>query len=74
MSPDRPCRRRLKDYFGRIRQQEVPEDRDVAGWQALLVNTEILIEEGVSLSGMLLFGKSPKPFLPQAGIDAVAFP
>lgn len=67
-------RRRLKDYFGRIRQQKVPEDRDEAGWQALLINTEIMIEEGVSLSGMLLFGKSPNRFLPQAGIDAVAFP
>lgn len=67
-------RRRLKDYFGRIRQQDVPEDRDEAGWQALLINTEIMIEEGVSLSGMLLFGKSPNRFLPQAGIDAVAFP
>lgn len=67
-------RRRLKDYFGRIRQQDVPEDRDEAGWQTLLINTEIMIEEGVSLSGMLLFGKSPNRFLPQAGIDAVAFP
>lgn len=67
-------RRRLNDYFGRIRQQDVPEDRDEAGWQALLINTEIMIEEGVSLSGMLLFGKSPNRFLPQAGIDAVAFP
>lgn len=67
-------RRRLKDYFGRIRQQDVPEDGDEAGWQALLINTEIMIEEGVSLSGMLLFGRSPNRFLPQAGIDAVAFP
>lgn len=67
-------RRRLKDYFGRIRQQDVPEDGDEAGWQTLLINTEIMIEEGVSLSGMLLFGKSPNRFLPQAGIDAVAFP
>lgn len=67
-------RRRLKDYFGRIRQQDVPEDKDEAGWQALLINTEIMIEEGVSLSGMLLFGKLPNRFLPQAGIDAAAFP
>ena len=67
-------RRRLKDYFSRIRQQDVPEDGDEAGWQALLINTEIMIEEGVSLSGMLLFGRSPNRFLPQAGIDAVAFP
>lgn len=67
-------RRRLKDYFGRVRQQEVPDDRDDAGWQTLLVNTEIMVEDGVTLSGMLLFGKTPNKFLPQAGIDAAAFP
>lgn len=67
-------RRRLKDYFGRIRQQDVPEDDDDVGWQTLLVNTEIMVEAGVTLSGMLLFGKTPNRFLPQAGIDAAAFP
>ena len=67
-------RRRLKDYFGRVRQQDIPEDRDETGWQTLLINTEIMIDEGVSLSGMLLFGKSPNRFLPQAGIDCAAFP
>ena len=66
--------RRLKDYFGRVRQQEVPEDRGNAGWQTLLVNREIMVEDGVTLSGMLLFGKTPNRFLPQAGIDAAAFP
>ncbi len=67
-------RRRLRDYFGRVRQQDVPDDDDQAGWQTLLVNTEILVEDGVSLSGMLLFGRTPNRFLPQAGIDAAAFP
>jgi ATP-dependent DNA helicase RecG len=67
-------RRRLRDYFGRIRQQQVPPDEDEAGWQTLLVNTEIMIEEGVTVGGMLLFGKTPNRFLPQAGIDAAAFP
>lgn len=66
-------RRRLRDYFGRIRQQDTPDNGDDAGWQTLLTNTEIMVEDGVSLSGMLLFGKSPNRFLPQAGIDAVAF-
>ena len=66
-------RRRLIDYFGRIRQQDVPGETDGAGWQTLLVNTEIMVEEGVSLSGLLLFGTAPNRFLPQAGIDAVAF-
>ena len=67
-------RRRLKDYFERVRQQNVPGDGDEAGWQRLLVNTEIMVEGGATLSGMLLFGISPNRFLPQAGIDAAAFP
>ena len=67
-------RRRLSEYFGRIRQQDVPEETDSAGWQTLLVNTEIMVEAGVSLSGLLLFGTTPNRLLPQAGIDAVAFP
>lgn len=67
-------RRRLKDYFGRVRQQDVPEDGDEDGWQTLLVNTDIMVEGGVTLSGMLLFGKMPNRFLGQAGIDAAAFP
>ena len=72
-------RRRLKDYFGRIRQQDFPKDLDKdkdsdTKWRTLLVNTEIMVEEGVTLSGMLLFGNTPNRFLPQAGIDAAAFP
>lgn len=67
-------RRRIKDYFRRVRQQEVPADDNDSGWQFLLINTEIMTEEGASLSGMLLFGNIPNRFLPQAGIDAVAFP
>src|ERR1700722_1358421 len=33
-----------------------------------------MVEEGVTLSGLLLFGNSPNRFLPFAGIDAAAFP
>ena len=66
--------RRLKDYFGRIRQQDVPDEADESGWRTLLVNTEIMVEEGVTLSGLLLFGKTPNRYLPQAGISAAAFP
>jgi ATP-dependent DNA helicase RecG len=67
-------KRRLRDYFGRIRQQEVPADEDEEGWKKLLVNTEIMTEEGVTVGGMLLFGTTPNRFLPHAGMDAVAFP
>lgn len=66
--------RRLRDYFGRVRQQEMPDDGDEAGWRTLLINTEIMVEEGVTLSGLLLFGTSPNRFLPFAGIEAAAFP
>ena len=66
-------RRRLKDYFGQIREQDLARDDDEAGWQTWLTNTEIMVEEGVTLSGLLLFGISPNRFLPQAGISAVAF-
>ena len=67
-------RRRLKDYFERVRQQEVPPDDDEAGWRTLLVNTEIMVDVSATLSGILLFGIAPNRFLPQAGIDAAAFP
>ncbi len=67
-------RRRLRDYFGRIRQQSVPSDDDETAWQTLLVNTEIMSEEGVTVGGILLFGTTPNRFLPHAGIDAAAFP
>ncbi len=66
--------RRLRNYFGDIRQQDVPADEDGEAWQSLLVNTEIITEEGVSVGGMLLFGKTPNRFLSHAGIDAVAYP
>jgi ATP-dependent DNA helicase RecG len=67
-------RRRLRDYFGRIREQEAPSDTDESGWRKLLVNTEIMTEEGVTIGGMLLFGTTPNRFLAQAGVDAAAFP
>ncbi len=73
-APDHLDRRRLRNYFGDIREQDVPDDDDKDAWQSLLVNTEIMTEEGVTVGGMLLFGKTPNRFLPHAGIDAVAYP
>ncbi len=67
-------RRRLRNYFGDIRQQDVPDDYDEEAWESLLVNTEVMSEEGVTVGGMLLFGANPNRFLPHAGIDAVAYP
>ncbi|MCY3879045.1 MAG: putative DNA binding domain-containing protein [Rhodobacteraceae bacterium] len=67
-------RRRLRNYFADIREQDVPEDGDEQAWRSLLINTEVITAEGVSVGGMLLFGKTPNRFLPHAGIDAVAYP
>jgi ATP-dependent DNA helicase RecG len=67
-------RRRLRDYFGRVRQQAMPADGDDADWKTLLMNTEIMTEEGVTVGGMLLFGTTPNRFLAHAGIDAASFP
>lgn len=65
--------RRLANYFGDVRQQNVPVDEDVKAWESLLINTEIMVEESISVGGMLLFGSMPNRFLPYAGIDAVAY-
>jgi len=70
--------RRLKDYFQRVRKQDIPHDEDMSGWKQLLINTEIMTNAGeqsvCTVAGLLLFGKNPNRFIPQAGIDAVAYP
>ena len=70
--------RRLRDYFVRVRGQDVPHHEDTAGWRQLLVNTEFLTDEGdtvpATIASLLLFCRNPNRFLPQAGISAVAYP
>lgn len=66
--------RRLANYFGQIRQQDTPAETDEAAWRILLFNTELSVEDGITLAAVLLFGRSPNRFLPQAGITAVAYP
>ncbi len=69
--------RRLVDYFHRIRSQETPAIEDTLAWQTLLSNTGFLVEEGdvtpATVAGLLLFSSNPNRFLPQAGVDAVAY-
>lgn len=75
-------KRRLRDYFSRLNRQEIsaePESEESQpAWRTLLVNTEFLSDESAdfpcTVAGLLLFGKTPNRFLPQAGIDAVAYP
>ena len=68
-------RHRLADYFERVRQQSAPEHEDAAGWRTLLTSTEIMVGDGptCSIAGLLLFGKTPNRFLPQAGITAAVY-
>lgn len=70
-------RRRLEDYFVRVRKQEIPRAEDRAAWIRLLVNVEILSDEGATcpstMAGLLLFGRTPNRFLPQAGLTVAAF-
>ena len=68
---------RLKNYFRDFRAQDIPLNDDIESWQRLLVNTEIMVEDHEkytpSVGGILLFGKNPNRYLPQAGITVVAY-
>jgi ATP-dependent DNA helicase RecG len=70
--------RRLEEYFRGIRQQDCPAPDDEAGWRRLLVNTDLMVEDRArsipTTGAMLLFGRSPNRYLPQAGVTAVAYP
>lgn len=66
--------RRLSNYFAYVRGQDAPDINEESAWKCLLFNTEIMVEDGITVSGILLFGRTPNRFLPQAGIDAVAYP
>ncbi len=69
--------RRLGNYFRDLRRQAVPEDTDLESWLRLLVNTELMAQDRTrpmpSAGGLLLFGRKPNRFLPQAGISAAAY-
>lgn len=70
--------RRLDNYFSIIRQQASPEKEDVDAWKQLLISTDFMVEDrekAIPTTGaILLFGKKPNRFLPQAGITATAYP
>ncbi|MGH3718735.1 MAG: ATP-binding protein [Pseudonocardiaceae bacterium] len=70
--------RRLTDYFQRVRGQDVPDQEDRQGWVQLLSATEFLVasvrEPVPCLAAIALFASSTAHFLPQSGVDAVAYP
>lgn len=70
--------RRLREYFGAIRRQDFPDEQNTDAWETLLINTELMSagdgRVSCTVAGLLLFGRNPNRFLPQAGIDAAAYP
>jgi ATP-dependent DNA helicase RecG len=70
--------RRLRDYFVRVLSGAAPDDEDASEWQKLLCNLDLMtVSAGqtvATIDGMLLFGTSPKRFVPQSGIRALCYP
>ncbi|MEW6096736.1 MAG: ATP-binding protein [bacterium] len=68
---------RLINYFRDVRRQNCPEKEEIEQWETLLINTEIMVESRgkaiPTVGGILLLGKNPNRYLPQAGISAVAY-
>ncbi len=70
-------RRRLRDYFVRVLGRSAPDDTATTEWERLLRNLDLMTESSgqavPTIDGMLLFGKTPKRFLPQSGIRALCY-
>jgi ATP-dependent DNA helicase RecG len=70
--------RRLADYFRQWRRQNSPSPDDLEAWKRLLLNCDLMQGEPEraipTVGAMLLFGRNPNRFLPQAGISAAAYP
>ncbi|MDM8524546.1 ATP-binding protein [Desulfococcaceae bacterium HSG8] len=70
--------RRLEDYFGRIRRLTPLPHKDKE-WIQLLVNMEYMTEHEntgalCTIAGLVLFGRRPRKFLRQAGLEWTVFP
>lgn len=70
--------RRLRDYLERVTGADAPAEGDLDGWQHLLTSLDLMVEAAdrtvPTIDGILLFGRSPKRFLPQSGIRALSYP
>ena len=69
--------RRLQDYFKRIRRLD-PLPQSDEEWIRLLINLEYMTQHHeqalCTIAGVLIFGRKPKRFLAQAGLEWVVFP
>ena len=75
--PDDLERRRLRDYFVRVRgERSFPID-DADQFERLLLNLELVTTSAgytsTTVDGLLLFGENPDRFLPQSGVRAICY-
>jgi ATP-dependent DNA helicase RecG len=70
--------RRLVNYYRDIRRQECPPIEDEVEWQNLLTTTDLMVDDRgraiPNVGALLLFGRRPKHWLPQAGMTVTAYP
>lgn len=70
--------RRLRDYLVRVLAGTAPAENDTAGWERLLISLDLMTNVSnaavPTIDSVLLFGKTPKRYLPQSGIRALAYP
>jgi len=70
---------RLQGYFRLVRRfADLPEEKDRAGWESLLVNNDYMIatEHGkivATVAGAVLFLREPSRWVPAAGVNLAAF-
>lgn len=68
--------RRVENYLRDVLEQDCPASGDSRAWEDVLLNLDFLIADRrimTTVGGLLLFGRQPKRFLPQAGITATAY-
>ena len=67
--------RRLSEYLTRVLGGDAPDIQDRDGWERLLRNIELMTASAgqivATIDGVLLFGRTPNRYVPQAGIRAV---
>jgi ATP-dependent DNA helicase RecG len=71
-------RRRLRDYFVRVLGGSAPDEDVLDEWEKLLRNLDLMTGSSgqtvPTIDGLLLFGRTPKRFLPQSGIRGLCYP
>lgn len=72
-------RRRLRDYLNQLGDgPSAPDANDLDAWEQRLTNLQMMTESAgqrlATFNGVLLFGRQPNRYVPQAGIRALCYP